>query len=258
VPLLLAQLQPDQTAQFFFLPAKEDPDSWVRRIGRDAFLQQLDEQSLSIAQWLVAGLSENHLLDWQKADDSRRLLQLSLPYLQTCTQPALQYQLLQALANAAQLQEWQIEKLLGIKTGLAVHRKPSQHKLPTTQSSVSTTNTISQRLLTLLSHFPQLTCPLDSEAQTWLKQHPHKGSQSLWQQLHKPVALPDNTHNTPHLLSFEQAELEWNDGWQQWLCQALKPIRMQLLQRLTTTGLSNQEQQQLNRTKALLKQCKQS
>ena len=218
----LTQLSGSRSVKFFFLPQDEDPDSFVRRYGADALMQALD-QSLTPGEWLVRGLSEHSGLDWVAAEDARRLLFQSLDWLKLVEDVGVRYALIQSLAQAANMQEWQVEKLLGVRTGLAVHREV---KKKTLVAPTPSTQKLSDKLLTLLVQFPQLSEDWPSKDAALLYQYGEKGVMALLS------ALAGNKfeHATDSLLfTFEQAQSEWQDGWQLLVCKTIETARLSLL-----------------------------
>lgn len=74
----LPLLRDGRQARFLFLPEGEDPDSRVRRVGKDAFLASL-EQAQPLSEFLFSKLAEQ--TDMGTLDGRSRLVSLARPYL---------------------------------------------------------------------------------------------------------------------------------------------------------------------------------
>ncbi|MEK8089912.1 DNA primase [Thermithiobacillus plumbiphilus] len=74
----LPALQEGRLLRFLFLPEGEDPDSYVRKAGRESFLTQL-EQAIPALDFLLARLGEQ--VDMSRTDERARLASLAKPYL---------------------------------------------------------------------------------------------------------------------------------------------------------------------------------
>ena len=62
----LEALQDGKEASFLFLPQGEDPDSYIRRHGRDAFLHLLDTDTVPLSAFLVRELARDRRLDTEE------------------------------------------------------------------------------------------------------------------------------------------------------------------------------------------------
>jgi len=75
----LPLLRDGRQARFLFLPDGEDPDSQVRKQGKDAFLSYM-EQALPLSEFLFSKLSEQ--VDMTTLDGRARLVALATPYIE--------------------------------------------------------------------------------------------------------------------------------------------------------------------------------
>lgn len=246
----LTQLSRTRSVRFFFLPIGEDPDSWVRQQGAEAFMQAVGE-SLTVSAWLVQGLAELTQLSWQVLEDRQRLLLQAKPLLLQSEDQGVRYTLVQALAVAADMQEWQVERLLEIRTGLAVHRVI---KHVTKQAHVPLVAGLPQRLLALLAAFPALAQYWPSEDRDLLYQY---GDRALVVLLNVLAGQPMRVQTEAVFLSEAQALQEWQDGWKSLLCQALTKARHQLLSQVVTGAASDALQQHLQQVNQRIRQCQQ-
>jgi DNA primase len=254
LPIALQQLSGDRGVRFFFLPDGDDPDSFVRRVGKNEFLSALSG-ALTAGQWLTQGLVMQTGMSWYRQDDVRRLLAQAEPLLKDISDISVQYALIQSLAQAADMQEWQIEKLLSIRTGLAINRRPTFKKQQVAQDMVVTAQALPLRLLALLSAYPQLSSQWPAQDLALLRQFGARGVVNLLNALAE-VKTDFETHDTTVLLTIEQAQAEWQHGWQEVVRQALENALMSLL-KMTDGGTMNETQQmQMRQLKKRLSECR--
>jgi DNA primase len=103
-------LAPDhKPIRFLFLPEGEDPDSYVRRHGKEEFEARLRE-SETLSQFLLAQLRAE--CDLATAEGRARFVSLSKPHVQRLTAPALRLQLINEIAQLARVAEGEINALL--------------------------------------------------------------------------------------------------------------------------------------------------
>lgn len=100
--------------RFLFLPERDDPDSIVRREGKNAFLQRLSNSQL-LSDVLLNHISEQ--VDIQSIDGKSRYLKLVTPYLKQIPPSAFQQLLLE-----------QIGRLLRIDPERILHLTPAIQK----------------------------------------------------------------------------------------------------------------------------------
>jgi len=98
----LESLQDGKEVSFLFLPEGEDPDSFIRSRGRDAFLQLLDGETLPLSAFLVRELARDRKLDSQEARAS--LLKEAKPLLDKIAAPLLSALIRRQIAGLLQLQ----------------------------------------------------------------------------------------------------------------------------------------------------------
>jgi DNA primase len=115
-------LAPDaKPIRFLFLPEGEDPDSFVRKHGKEAFERKVREAE-TLSQFLLAQLRSECNLD--TAEGRARLVSIAKPHVQKITAPALRLQVANAVAELARLPEGE-----GI-AGLLELPKPSRFTRP--------------------------------------------------------------------------------------------------------------------------------
>lgn len=104
----LPLMQDGRQIRFLFMPEGEDPDSWVRTIGRDQFFWHIEKaQSLSERLFDLCGEG----LNLQSVDDKSVLVSRIRPYLQRLPEGSFRLLLLQALSDRTGLALSVIEQL---------------------------------------------------------------------------------------------------------------------------------------------------
>ena len=98
----------NKTIRFLFLPEGEDPDSYVRSKGKDAF-EELVAQAEPLSAYLLGQLRAR--VDINTAEGRSRLLHEAKPMVMNITSaPALQLQLLKQIADLANLTQTEVEQ----------------------------------------------------------------------------------------------------------------------------------------------------
>jgi DNA primase len=110
----LPVLADDKAVRFMFLPEEDDPDSFVRARGQQAF-QSMVAEARPLSEFLLAELRSR--VDMGTADGRSRLIAEARPLLRKVAAPALQLQLLRQLAGAAELAPEELGRLTDIKVG---------------------------------------------------------------------------------------------------------------------------------------------
>jgi DNA primase len=104
-------LAPDhKPIRFLFLPDGEDPDTYVRKHGKDAFEARVREAE-TLSQSLLAQLRTEG--DLASAEGRARLVSIAKTHIEKITAPALKLQITNEIAQLARLAEGDIERLLG-------------------------------------------------------------------------------------------------------------------------------------------------
>ena len=98
----LESLQDGKEVSFLFLPDGEDPDSYIRAQGSDAFTQLLDTQTLPLSAFLLRELARGGKLE--SAEGRASLLKSAKPLLAKISAPLLAGLLRQKIAELTELQ----------------------------------------------------------------------------------------------------------------------------------------------------------
>ena len=145
VDTALAELTDGRELRLLFLPQGEDPDSLVRRIGRDAFLAQVGT-AMPVSQYLLHRLEQQ--VDIGSTEGRARLSALARPLLDKL--PAGLYRDLLA-EDIGRLVGRPITPAAGVRPALAAHGRPRPGRRPS----------LVRRAILLLAHYPQLAAELD-------------------------------------------------------------------------------------------------
>jgi DNA primase len=119
-------LAPDhKPVRFLFLPDGEDPDTYVRRHGKQAF-EKLARQAQTLSDFLLGQLRAES--DLATAEGRARFVTTVKPHIQKLAAPALRVQLVNAVAELARVSEPDIQRLMELpRTGYSrpAPRRPS-------------------------------------------------------------------------------------------------------------------------------------
>jgi DNA primase len=103
-------LAPDhKPIRFLFLPEGEDPDTYVRRHGKEGFERKLREAE-TLSQFLLAQLRAE--CELATAEGRSRLISIAKPHVQKVAAPALRLQLTNEIAQLARVAEGEVDRLL--------------------------------------------------------------------------------------------------------------------------------------------------
>jgi DNA primase len=121
----LDQLADGKQLSFLFLPQGEDPDTYVRKLGKDAFEKLLDEAK-PLSQFLLDELKSH--VDLTTGEGRAALLKEARPLITRITAPFLGRIIRQNLAQLAGLQVQDLEREYGIKTSRAAPATPARRE----------------------------------------------------------------------------------------------------------------------------------
>ena len=120
-------LAPDnKKMRFLFLPEGEDPDTYVRRHGKQAFEKMVQEAQL-MSEFLVGELRSQS--DLGTAEGRSQFLVAARPHLQKIAAPGLRLQLVKEVARIGEVTQEEAERLLGLQ-GESGYRKPAPARAP--------------------------------------------------------------------------------------------------------------------------------
>jgi DNA primase len=109
--------------RFLFLPAEDDPDSYVRKHGQEAF-EKLARDALTLSGFLLGELRGE--ADLATAEGRSKFLTEAKPHLQKITAPGLRLQLVKEVAALAKVSQDEAEALLEMRpAGERAYRRPA-------------------------------------------------------------------------------------------------------------------------------------
>jgi len=117
----LESLQDGKEVSFLFLPEGEDPDSYIRTHGSEAFIHLLDTQTMPLSAFLVRELTRNNRLDSDEGHAG--LLKSAKPLLDKINAPLLAALLRQKIAALAEVQPGNLAQF-GLGTPSPKSRSP--------------------------------------------------------------------------------------------------------------------------------------
>ena len=108
----LEQLVDGKQLSFLFLPQGEDPDSYVRKLGKDAF-EKLLADALPLSQFMLRELSSG--IDLNSHEGRARLLQEARPLVKRIAAPLLSLLVRKQLATLGGINQDELDNLYEIK-----------------------------------------------------------------------------------------------------------------------------------------------
>jgi DNA primase len=124
----LESLQDGKEISFLFLPDGEDPDSYIRSEGRDAFLKLLDTAAIPLSAFLLRELTRSHALD--NAEGRAGFLKAAKPLLDKISAPLLAGLLRQKIAELTELPSAQLVQFGLGAPARARHAAPARTRRP--------------------------------------------------------------------------------------------------------------------------------
>ncbi|GAA0204874.1 DNA primase [Kangiella japonica] len=220
----LSQLRDGREIKLMFLPDGEDPDSMVRKVGQEAFTQQVQEAT-PLFEFLLSHLASQ--VDLDSVSGRGQLVHLAKPYMEKVSDPIYHEFFSHALAKKAQLSVEKLEKIIA-----QPEVKPKT--VPRQQSAQKTgkTNKTIQLALTLLLQQPSLGLSITNFV--WLKTLPEKGPKLLQQ-------LLEIIHRNPNITTGTLLE-HWRD-------------HEKLYQRLSQLAIHQREERMRGNEQAELQDC---
>jgi DNA primase len=137
-----------KTIRFLFLPDDEDPDTYVRKHGKDAF-EALARSSQTLSGFLLGELRS--AADLGTAEGRSRFLASAKPHLTRIAAPALRLQLVKEVAELGRVSQDEAERLLELRS------VPSRARAMPGRSPAPRTTNLEWKLLCNLLLRPQRT-----------------------------------------------------------------------------------------------------
>lgn len=190
----LPQMREGREIRLMFLPDGEDPDSMVRKVGKEQFEQMISEAT-PLFEFILQHLSAQ--VDLKSVSGRGQLVHLAKPYLDKITDPIYHEFFSSALAERANLSESKLAAIIEAPAQSQTARKPKQSTPQSTK-----TNKSLQLAITLLLQKPDLALNINNY--DWLLTLPDKGSKLLHQ-------LLEIVHKTPKINTSMLLE-HWRDN----------------------------------------------
>jgi DNA primase len=108
--------------RFLFLPQSEDPDTYVRKHGKEA-LERLVREAQTLSEFLLGEMRAAG--EFATAEGRSRFLSAVKPYLQQIAAPALRLQLVKQVAELANVSQEEAERLLELKGASGSRYRPA-------------------------------------------------------------------------------------------------------------------------------------
>ena len=146
-------LAPDhKPIRFLFLPEGDDPDSYVRAHGKEAF-ERMVREAQTLSEFLLAELRT--AADLGSAEGRSRFLSAAKPYLRQIAAAALRLQVVKEVAALAGVSQDEAEQILDLRPARAYTRPAPARPQPSRQFELE------ERLLALVFAKPSLALEVD-------------------------------------------------------------------------------------------------
>ena len=142
-----------KTIRFLFLPEGEDPDTFIRKQGKEAF-ERLVSGAQTLSGFLVGELRA--AAEFATAEGRSRFLTTAKPHLQKIAAPALKLQLIKEVAELANVSQDEAERLLDMRSPSPPRYRPAQAR-----STAPAATTLEWSLLRYLLLRPQRASEID-------------------------------------------------------------------------------------------------
>ena len=149
----LPSMQDGRQVSFLFLPEGEDPDTYVKKLGHNAFVMQIQQQSLPLPEYMLSHLSED--IDLQRMDGKAKLAGLARPLLNSLPRGTLKAMLLRELAAITHMDEASLAELM------QEEKKPAPERQVTSTAKHKKHNLIGKTLSLLLNQ-PEVALGVDN------------------------------------------------------------------------------------------------
>lgn len=190
----LPAVREGRQARFMFLPEGEDPDSLVRKEGREGFEKRL-ANAVTLSAFFYDGLRQQ--ADTSTIDGRARLAELARPYLARVAPGVFRHMMIGRLAELTRMDAATLGAMIGGEP--AARQQPARR--PPTRGSQRTVASLSRKAITLLLRKPVLAqqhCDIN-----WLKELEIPGIPILLEML-------DLLRLNPHLNTASMLE-RWRD-----------------------------------------------
>jgi DNA primase len=151
----LPLMQKGRQIRFLFLPDREDPDTYIRKLGTEAFQSEVEGAQL-LSDFLIEQLSAN--ADLRQIDGQSRFIEQLKPLLQNLPAGSYQELLLDRLAGKLRLDMPRLRQLLGI----AANPVPQRQAMLKHKQAARQPMSLVRKTITLLLQYPEFANQVDS------------------------------------------------------------------------------------------------
>jgi DNA primase len=141
--------------RFLFLPDGDDPDSYIRKHGKEAF-EQLVREAPTLSSFLLGELRAG--VDLATAEGRSQYLVAAKPHLQKVAAPALKLQLVKQVAELARVSQDEAERLLELRSAA-----PSYQRAAPPRAAAPIAASQERNLLRCVLARPALASELDDD-----------------------------------------------------------------------------------------------
>ena len=146
----LPQLKDGKTLHFLFLPAEQDPDSFIRQAGKVRFEEMLLQESQPLSQYFWHALTQN--IDLNTQEGKADLIKQATPLLQKITAPALGYFLQQKLSELVGVDRHNLAQLMGQTTPKRMLSSPRHQPPRDSMRPIPSATLVQKQIRTLMLH----------------------------------------------------------------------------------------------------------
>ena len=146
--------------RFLFLPEEDDPDSYIRKNGKEAF-EQLVREAPTLSEFLIAEMRAGYVLN--NAEGRAGFLAASKAHLEKLVAPALRMQLVREFAALGRVSVEDVERLLAAGSSNAPNAPAFRRPAPA-RSQPRPAQSHEWKLLAYVTAFPGLAAEFDFSA----------------------------------------------------------------------------------------------
>jgi DNA primase len=125
----LSQLQDGKQLKFLLLPEQDDPDSYVRREGKEGFERLVAEQAMPLSAFALKELTER--VDMSSAEGRAKFLQDAKPLVKQISAPILGLMLRKRMAELAGISQGELEERFELSAPRRIQSAPSRSQRQT-------------------------------------------------------------------------------------------------------------------------------
>ena len=159
----LPALTDGKQVRFLFLPQGEDPDTYVRTLGKEGF-EALVETAVPLSRYLLDELGSR--VDLSSAEGRAGLVHAAKPLVKQLQNNTFRVQILRELAEKSRLTPGETETLCGIASSEPKRAAPPSRAKP------PPSNVLWRQLMRLILDAPQLAAEITQEQRAWLETNP--------------------------------------------------------------------------------------